>query len=105
MDDATFAATLGYAPAAGDRLFILVNDGSDAIGGRFTGLANGSIVSFPQYEATISYFGNSATLALTGGNDVVLYNFTPVPEPAGLLGAAALVGLAATRYRRRPVAV
>ncbi len=33
-----------------------------------------------------------------GGNDVVLYNFQPVPEPAGLL--ALLAGAAAVVWRR-----
>jgi hypothetical protein len=32
---------------------------------------------------------------------VVLFNFTPVPEPAGILGIATLVGLVAARHRRR----
>ena len=32
------------------------------------------------FTAQISYFGNTATNSITGGNDVVLYNFKPFPS-------------------------
>jgi hypothetical protein len=52
----------------------------------------------------ISYLGDLDTDSLTGGNDVVLYGFTPlpVPEPAALLPTAlACLALLARRFRSR----
>ncbi len=68
----------GYVPTAGDAITIIDNDGTDAIGGAFDGLAEGS--TLPNFlgsglGATISYAGGD-------GNDVVLavgpasYDFT-----------------------------
>jgi hypothetical protein len=52
--------------------------------------------------AQISYFGNPAGNTITGGNSVVLYGFTPVPEPALTLAVcvAGLGGWHAWRRRR-----
>jgi hypothetical protein len=103
LGGATLATALGYAPSTTDLLFLVTNDGTDAVTGTFTGAPNNSLVTVGGYTARISYFGDSATAALIGGNDVVLYNFTPVPEPAAvgvLAGLAA--GLAAGRRSRRP---
>ena len=54
------------------------------------------------YSATISYSGDAATQAVTGGNDVVL-SFAPVPEPASVLTAAATAAAAGVAgwWRRR----
>jgi T5SS/PEP-CTERM-associated repeat protein/autotransporter-associated beta strand protein len=55
-------------------------------------------LDFGQYAANISYVGSGGTIS--GGNDIVLYNIVPVPEPTAILAAAvAGLGLAA---RRRP---
>jgi hypothetical protein len=91
-----------YAPAAGDKLFVLTNDGTDPIAGIFAGLPNGATVPVGSYSATISYSGDAATQAVTGGNDVVL-SFAPVPEPASVLTAAATAAAAgaAAWWRRR----
>jgi hypothetical protein len=103
LGGAALSAALGggYAPAAGDKLFVLTNGGTGAIGGTFAGLPDGATVSVGGYFATIGYFGDSVTGGVTGGHDVVLYSFTPVPEPAGLLalgaGALALAGYARRR--------
>jgi hypothetical protein len=94
------AAGGGYAPSPSDRLFILTNDGTDPITGTFAGLPDGAAVPLGGYTATIGYFGDSQTLALTGGNDVVLYNFAPVPEPSAVLAVAVAFAAAARGWRR-----
>jgi autotransporter-associated beta strand protein len=77
----TFSGTY----AANDLIFILLNDNADAVSGTFTGLAQGDVAAtHGGFDWLISYTGNSAGSAFTGGNDVVLM---AVPEPhAALLG-------------------
>ena len=81
--DVTGAVNLGsfplftsgtYEATGGERFFILVNDGSDAITGTFQGLAQDDVVAINGFDYKISYTGDSGTSAVTGGNDVVLYN-------------------------------
>lgn len=76
----------------GDLLFILLNDGSDAISGTFSGLAQNDIVtSFGGFDWIISYSADSTGDAFTGGNDVALM---AIPEPeAALLGGLGLLFL------------
>jgi hypothetical protein len=90
LGNAVLSTTLGYIPATGDRLFLLNKTSAGAITGTFTGLPNGSTVTIGEFTATIGYFGDFPTNSVTGGNDVVLYNFTPVPEPAAILAVAAI---------------
>jgi hypothetical protein len=99
LGNSTLLGTVNYSALTSDKLFILLNDGSDPITGTFNGLSNGSQVQLGSYFANISYFGDSTSLALTGGNDVVLYNFTPVPEPGSILAVAAF-GIALGAIRR-----
>jgi hypothetical protein len=96
LGDAVLSLTLGggYAPAAGDKLFILTKDGTDPIQGVFAGITNLSRVTVGGYTATVSYFGDSASGNVTNGNDVVLYDFAPVPEPGPVLAVAGLALLA-----------
>jgi autotransporter-associated beta strand protein len=88
LNGADLLVSLGYAPTVGDLLFLLRNDGTDVITGRFAGLDEGatfnllSSLNQQQYTFRISYFGNAEVSALTGGNDVVLT--AVVPEPASL---------------------
>lgn len=103
LGGATLALSLGngYVPGGTDKLFILTNDGSGAVTGTFAGLPQGSAVTVGGSTLYISYFGDSAGGALTGGNDVVL-SATPVPEPATALAiAAGAAGVAAVRRLRR----
>jgi hypothetical protein len=105
LDFAVLNATLGggYTPGAGDLLFILTNDGGveDPIDGQFAGLIDGSQVNVGGYLATISYSGDAAANSPFGGNDVVLYNFTPVPEPMGVLAVMAVACVSFLRARRK----
>jgi len=93
---ATLSASVGagFDPTtANTPLFIVDNRSSTLTGTTFTGLPDGAVVNLGAYTARISYFGNVATGAVTGGNDVVLYSFQPVPEPPGILAFGAIAGL------------
>lgn len=89
----TFSGTY----TSSSMLFILLNDGTDAISGTFTGLAEGaSVGTFAGFDWKIGYTGDSVGGTFTGGNDVVL---SVIPEPsAALLGG---IGLLALLRRRR----
>jgi len=103
IDGSSLEAELGYAPSPFDKLFILTNDGFDSTIGQFA--QGGSIdlvsaVNGAPYQFQISYAGDAMTGSLAGGNDVVLYGASAVPEPAALalLGAA---GISLVLVRRR----
>jgi len=80
-----------------DLVFILLNDGTDAITGTFTGLAQGATVtSYGGFDWIISYSADSTSSSFTGGNDIALM---AIPEPAAaLLGG---LGLLCLLRRRR----
>lgn len=105
LGGATLNRNLGYTPAAGHRLFIIANDGTDPVSGTFAGLPNGSSFTLGSTTAYIYYTGDLASGQLLGGNDVVI-SFTPVPEPAAVLGVA-VAGLVVYHClrRRRPAPV
>jgi autotransporter-associated beta strand protein len=95
LANATLDLSLLFAPVVGDQFLLINNDGTDAVVGAFSGLAEGAPVSLAyagqSYEFRLTYAGGSDS------NDVLL---TAVPEPAGLLLAlAALLGLVALRRR------
>lgn len=101
LGGATLSVTAGgaFTPAASDLVFLVTNDGTDAVSGAFAGLPERATVSLGAYLATIRYAADATTLAAAGGNDIALTNFAPVPEPALLLPLAA-VGLAGLRRAR-----
>lgn len=90
----------GYAPEFADTLFLIANAGDDAIGGELAYLPHLGQVPVGGYLATISYAGNTDTGLPSGGNDVVLFDFTPVPEPGSILALAAAAGPGAGLWRR-----
>jgi hypothetical protein len=70
----------------GDKLFILLNDDSDAVTGTYTGFSQGDVVaSYGGFDWQISYLADSVGNTFTGGNDIALM---AVPEP----NVAALIG-------------
>ena len=82
--------------AENDLIFILLNDGVDAITGTYTGLADGALVtSFGGFDWTISYFADSTvgpSGSFTGGNDIALRaNAIPEPNVAALLGCLGVI--------------
>ncbi len=87
-------------------MFLIDNQNTTGgLTGTFNSLANGATFTFANgTTAQISYFGDFGTLSITGGNDVVLYNFVPVPEPASVL-AVAVLALAGLMWLRRRKAV
>jgi autotransporter-associated beta strand protein len=104
LGSATLNLTLNYTPGNTDLLFIVNNqNASGGLTGQFSGLAQNGLYTFPNgTTAHISYQGNVTGNSFTGGNDVVLSNFAPVPEPAGLgLVAVGTVGVVVWRRRRK----
>jgi fibronectin-binding autotransporter adhesin len=101
----------GFTPSSSDLFGIIDNQTGNAITGTF---ASGATVNAVLIDNTlvgsfqVSYVGNisGSTITITGGNDVVLYNFQPVPEPASVLAVCAgAIGLfGAIRRRRSSVA-
>ena len=82
----------------GDMLFILVNDGTDAITGTFTGLAQGdTVTNYDGLDWVISYNADSTGSTFTGGNDIALM---AVPEPSISVLFGSLGVLAILRRRR-----
>lgn len=103
LGGATLAGDVtGFNPSSTDLYFILLNDGDDSVTGTFAGLDQGGAGRFGIWDFQISYTGDSLSNSITGGNDVVLYNFSPVPEPGSMLAVtAAGVGLAVLVRRRK----
>jgi hypothetical protein len=90
----------GSGYAAGNLLFILLNDGTDAITGTYAGFAQGDVVAtYGGLDWIISYNADSVSNTFTGalnGNDIALY---AIPEPsAALLGG---MGILLLLRRRR----
>lgn len=95
----TLSVTLlnSFAPVNDDLIFILSNDGIDAITGTFSGLAHLSTFFVGDTEWQISYLANyagSSSGTFLGGNDIALM---AIPEPS----AALLGGLGALMLLRR----
>ncbi len=81
----------GSGYAINDMVFILLNDGADAIIGAYTGLAQGATVSsYGGFDWQISYIADSVGGTFTGGNDIALMAI-PEPSTALLSGLGMLV--------------
>jgi T5SS/PEP-CTERM-associated repeat protein/autotransporter-associated beta strand protein len=90
-------------PGQGTVVTIVLNTANSPVVGQF---ANSSVAGDPlgrlylgDYIGNISYFGSNGTIS--GGNDVVVYNLAPVPEPGSIFAIAAAAGLGAVGVRRR----
>ncbi len=79
----------------GDMLFLILNDGTDAIDGQF---ADGSTVTLGSQVFSISYTADSGTSSFINGNDVAI---VLIPEPGSvlLLGLGAMLTLSRRRHR------
>jgi fibronectin-binding autotransporter adhesin len=107
LDGALVIDAGAFNPTGG--VYFLLNRGVGAGDGTtFQGMAEGATVYLQGglYQGTITYeanwTGTQAGSALTGGNDVALFNVTAVPEPwtIGLLAMAVAGLVAAIRYGR-----
>jgi hypothetical protein len=94
--DLQFSASQDYV--LNSMIFLILNNGSDAVTGTFTGLAQGATAAtFGGFDWVISYTANSTDTTFTGGNDVALM---AIPEPStALLGGLGVLGL--LRRRRK----
>ena len=82
-------------------LFILNNDGSDAITGTFSGLDDLDTIDLGGYQWRISYTANYAgsnTGTFTGGNDIALM---AIPEPSALVFFGLSTFCIVSRRRRK----
>ena len=82
--------------AQNDLLFLLLNDGTDAINGTFANYAQGAtFASYGYMDWQISYTADSVTNSFTGGNDIAIM---AIPEPSSCTVAG--IGLAMLLGRR-----
>lgn len=93
----TLNVLLNHTPVDGTMFFIIANDGTDAISGTFSGLADGDSFLAGGSQFKISYQADSLGNTFTGGNDVALM---AIPEAStALLLALSALGLATRRQR------
>jgi autotransporter-associated beta strand protein len=107
------ATTTSNTLLSTDKLFVMIlSDAASSFGGTtFAGIAqNGTVFINPiggaqYYSAQVSYTGDFGTGAIIGGNDLVLYNFAAVPEPAtiALMGVIGVGAGGGWYYRRRRI--
>jgi hypothetical protein len=96
LTGATLATLFSGSYSPGNIVFILRNDGTDAITGTFAGLAQGATAaSYGFMDWQISYTANTGTNSFTGGNDIALM---AIPEPSQITVAG--IGLAMLLGRR-----
>lgn len=89
--------TVGYTPVNGDLLFILANDGADAISGIFSGMADLSTVALGGFSWQISYTADTVGNTFTGGGNDVALMAIPEPNAAMLVGALGMFVLLSRR--------
>ncbi|MDD2601315.1 MAG: autotransporter-associated beta strand repeat-containing protein, partial [Kiritimatiellae bacterium] len=72
LADATLNVTLNTEISGGKPLFLIVNDGTDAVSGTFNNLPEGETFKISGTSFSIFYSADAETGATTGGNDVML---------------------------------
>jgi len=72
LDSAVLEVTVNTAITGIESLFVIVNDGSDAVTGTFAGLPEGALFKVGAQSFSVHYAADSSTGNLTGGNDVLL---------------------------------
>lgn len=88
-----------FTPAAGNLFFVINNDGTDAISGTFSGLAQGAEFTMDGWLWSISYDANFGSNTFDSGNDVALRSLAAIPEPSTVVLGG--LGLLALLRRRR----
>ena len=89
----------GFTPTGNDVLWVLLNNTTGSTTGIFSGLAdNATFANYGGFDWKITYDANSATTALSGGNDVAIYA-VPSPEPG--TGALVIAGIGILCNTRR----
>jgi autotransporter-associated beta strand protein len=88
----------GFVPTLLDKFFVLNRADAGAYTTPFRDTFEGAIIGIGGgYYGTITYQANSTTSALTGGNDVAVYNVSTVPEPSSAItllgGLGCLLGV------------
>lgn len=93
LSGSLLTAFSGGTYANGNLVFILLNDGTDAINGVFTGLSqDATVTTYGGFDWKISYTADSTGNTFTGGNDVALMA-VPEPNAAALLGGLGMLAL------------
>lgn len=78
LADAELNITLNTAESLKNKkLFIIVNNGSEAISGSFKELAEGAAITINEQRFIIHYAADAATGRTSGGNDVLLTTHLP----------------------------
>jgi hypothetical protein len=93
--DAQIALTGGFTPGIGDKFFVILNDGSDAVDGAFSNADMMNRISIANATFFVNYSDNFPDGG--EGNDVSL-TMVSIPEPSAAL---ALLGGAGALLRRR----
>ncbi len=87
----TLSLSGSYVPFAGDSFTLIANDGTDAVTGTFTGLAEGATFTVGGSVYSISYVGGS-------GNDVVLSSLGSAVDIAVSQGGALTDGVSSVSF-------
>ncbi|HQR07847.1 MAG TPA: autotransporter-associated beta strand repeat-containing protein [Gemmatales bacterium] len=111
VNGATLTASLGFDPVGTEKIFITDDLFAGNITGTFNGYTEGASIMLTSpsnivYAGIISYLGDFSTLSLNGGNDIVIFNFTAIPEP-GTIAFVGLTGFFGLQWylRRKPAIV
>jgi fibronectin-binding autotransporter adhesin len=101
-------ATTTMSPPGGQYFIMVLTDNSSTLTGTFAGVAQDGFINIQgngaeYYSAQVSYTGDFVANTLTGGNDIVVYGFAAVPEPAtiALVALLGVGGAGGWYYRRR----